>query len=263
MAVPTLGKLLNMKSQFFLFGCLSLMIAIAGCSTAPPPPTPEASVTSPVTSKPSETKPTPLAIPTATESPRSSNLDAANPSSAAVSEDKKISATGIGQAKLGMTLGQLKKVLGTKAQFKVESPYIVDFDAIAVSQSGKVQYYILYPAGKPLADSDKIEFLETDNPDYLMDKGVRAGTTLKEAEAAYGDASLSYNFDNEGREYVQFANQPAKNISFRLGNANDGSLSGVYPKTSGEGGLYQTKDYKENSSIRLIELSCSGQSCGK
>lgn len=240
------------------------MIAIAGCSSAPPPPTPEASTTPPVTTpKPSETTATPPATPKPVQSPRTSNLGAANPNSAAVSEDKKISATGIGQAKLGMTLGQLKKALGTKAQFKVESPYIVDFDAIAVTQSGKVQYYILYPAGKPMADSDKIEFLQTDNPDYRTDKGVAAGTPLKQAEAAYGDASLAYNFDNEGREYVKFANQPAKNISFRLGNANDGSLAGVYPKTSGEGGFYQTKDYKDNSSIRSIELSCLGQSCGK
>jgi hypothetical protein len=76
----------------------------------------------------------------------------------------------MGPAKLGMTLGALKKQLGANAEFKVTSPYIVDFDAIAVSQNGKVQYYILYPAAKPLTDSDKIEYLLTENPAYRTEK---------------------------------------------------------------------------------------------
>lgn len=40
-----------------------------------------------------------------------------------------ISPEGIGAAKLGMTFGQLKQVLGSDTEFKVESPFMVDFDA--------------------------------------------------------------------------------------------------------------------------------------
>ena len=39
----------------------------------------------------------------------------------------------IGEAKIGMTFGQLKQALGSTAQFKVESPFMVDFDAVTVS----------------------------------------------------------------------------------------------------------------------------------
>ena len=160
-----------------------------------------------------------------------------------------------------MTLGQLKKDLGSNAEFKVKSPFIVDFDAIAVSQSGKVQYYILYPSGQPLTDSGKIQALLTENPDYRTDKGVGPGTPLKQAEAAYGDATLSYNTALEGREYVSFANQPARNLSFRLGAAGDSSLAGIYPSSSGE--FNQTKQYKENATIRSVMVDCRGQSCAK
>lgn len=54
-----------------------------------------------------------------------------------------ISTRGIGDAQIGLTYGQLKAKLGQAAQFQVKAPFIVDFDAIAVYQSGQVQYYIL------------------------------------------------------------------------------------------------------------------------
>jgi hypothetical protein len=38
----------------------------------------------------------------------------------------------------------------------VTAPFIADFDAIAVYQSGQVQYYILYPAGQTLRDAGAI-----------------------------------------------------------------------------------------------------------
>ena len=65
-----------------------------------------------------------------------------------------------------MTFGQLKKALGSTAQFKVQSPFMVDFDAVAVSLSGKVQYRIIYAAGTKLKDTDVIELLMTDNSNY-------------------------------------------------------------------------------------------------
>ncbi|MEP0782655.1 DUF3558 domain-containing protein [Coleofasciculus sp. FACHB-129] len=236
-----------MKARFFLSSSLLLLMTLVGCSTATPP-TPQASVSPTSTATPQTVQGSPSPTP-ATESPSPS------PVSETISESQKISATGIGPAKLGMTLGELKKELGSKAEFKVQSPYIVDFDAIAVSQNGKVQYYILYPAGKPLTDSGKIDALVTENSDYKTEKGVGPGTSLKQAEAAYGDATLSYNLDNEGREYVRFANQPAKSISFRLGNANDASLIGVYSSKSGSGGLSETKQFKDAASIRSVEVN--------
>ncbi|MEG4224857.1 hypothetical protein QUA35_01965 [Microcoleus sp. N9_B2] len=155
----------------------------------------------------------------------------------------------IGAAKVGMTFGQLKKALGSTAQFKVQSPFMVDFDAVAVSQSGKVQYRIIYAAGTKLKDSDVIELLMTDNSNYKTVQGVGPGMTLKQAEAIYGKATLSYNVDNEMREGVVFAKQPTRNIMF-VPKAEGKQFGGVYG--AGQGGFYQTNKYHPNAVIKSV-----------
>ncbi len=155
----------------------------------------------------------------------------------------------IGAAKVGMTFGQLKKALGSTAQFKVESPFMVDFDAVAVSLSRKVQYRIIYAAGTKLKDTDVIELLMTENSNYKTVQGVGPGMTLKQAEAIYGKATLSYNVDNEMREGVVFAKQPTRNIMF-VPKAEGKQFAGVYG--AGQGGFYQTNKYQPNAVIRSV-----------
>lgn len=155
----------------------------------------------------------------------------------------------IGVAKVGMTFGELKKALGSTALFKVESPFMVDFDAVAVSQSGKVQYRIIYAAGTKLKDTDVIELLMTDNPSYKTVQGVGPGMTLKQAEAIYGKATLSYNVENESREGVVFAKQPTRNIMF-VPKAEGKQFAGVYG--AGKGGFFQTNKYHQNAVIRSV-----------
>ncbi|MEG4802260.1 hypothetical protein QUB63_20395 [Microcoleus sp. ARI1-B5] len=155
----------------------------------------------------------------------------------------------IGEAKVGMTFGQLKQALGSTAQFKVESPFMVDFDAVAISRSGKVQYRIIYAAGTKLKDTDVIELLMTDNPNYKTVEGVGPRMTLKQAEAIYGQATLSYNVDNESREGVVFAKQPTRKIMF-VPKADGKQFAGVYG--AGKGGFYQTNKYQPNAAIESV-----------
>lgn len=177
-----------------------------------------------------------------------------------VSKALTISAKGIGPVQLGMSLGQLKRILGLDAEFRVKSPFMVDFDAIAVSQSGKVQYYILYPTGTTLADSNSIEALLTDNPKYRTSEGVGPGTPVKQAEAVYGDAALFYNTSNESREYVKFANQSAENIRFRPVSVGD-RFAGIYPSLSKE--YNETREFHKTAFIRAVEVVCVPQICPK
>ena len=114
-----------------------------------------------------------------------------------------------------MSYGDLKTLLGESVQFKIVSPFMVDLDAIAVCKADKVQYYILYFSVKPFQDTDTIEILMTENPNYSTVERVGVGTSIKEAENIHGQANLAYNINNESREYVEFANQPFKNIYFR------------------------------------------------
>jgi len=170
---------------------------------------------------------------------------AAKPSSPSVA----ISDRTIGEAKVGMTFGQLKQALGSTAQFKVESPFMVDFDAVAVSRSGKMQYRIIYAAGTKLKDTDVIELLMTENANYKTLKGVGPGMTLKQAEAIYGKATLSYNVDNEMREGVVFAKQPTRKIMF-VPKAEGKQFAGVYG--AGKGGFYETNKYQPNAAIKSV-----------
>jgi hypothetical protein len=155
----------------------------------------------------------------------------------------------IGAAKVGMTFGELKKALGATAQFKVESRLMVDFDAVAISQSGKVQYRIIYAADTKLKNTDVIEILSTENTNYKTVQGVGPGMTLKQAEAIYGKAALSYNVDNEMRENVVFAKQPTRKIMF-VPQAEGKQFAGVYG--AGKGGFFQTNKYQPNAVIKSV-----------
>ncbi|EGK87227.1 hypothetical protein D0A34_03340 [Microcoleus vaginatus PCC 9802] len=175
--------------------------------------------------------------------------EAANAAQKTPSASLTISDRGIGSAKVGMTFGQLKKALGSTAQFKVQSPFMVDFDAVAVTQSRKVQYRVIYAAGTKLKDTDVIELLMTENANYKTVQGVGPGMTLKQAEAIYGKATLSYNVDNEMREGVLFAKQPTRNIMF-VPKAEGKQFGGVYG--AGQGGFYQTNKYQPNAVIKSV-----------
>lgn len=153
-----------------------------------------------------------------------------------------------------MTFGELKQALGDEVEFQAESPFIVDFDAIAIVKEGEAQYYILYPAGTSLEDSDLIEAVITDNPQYRTAEGVGPETPVQQAEAVYGNATLSYSLANESREYVSFANQPSPDIAFRLRAANDGTLAGIYPSPQEE--YNETEEYQEDATIRSVAVYC-------
>jgi hypothetical protein len=209
-------------------------------------------------------KPSPTASPT--PSPNSvdfsspiPSLAEANPSVSPIPADSLvISGKAIGAAQLGMTFGDLKKALGTGVEFVVQSPFIVDFDAIAVKRSGEVQYYILYLAKQPFTDTDTIQGLLTKNPKFLTAAGIGAGSTLAKAQQAYGKATLSYNTQNESREYARFERQPANNISFATGNGSS-KAAGIYPSPRGE--YNETQKFKEDAKIESVLVVCLTEAC--
>lgn len=231
---------MNQASKpFTLMITASLILVLAGCGS---------SQTTPSTSAQQSATPSPSSL-------KQNSLSTAK----TISPAKAISSEGIGPARLGMTLGKLKQVLGANSTFKVESPFMVDIDAIAVSQSGNLQYYILYPAGTTLNDADVITALLTDNSSYSTAQGVGPGTSIKQAASVYGEATLSYNTSNESREYVSFAAQPAQNIYFRT--AAQAGFSGVYPSPTAE--YNTTKTFQDTALIRSVEVRCLPQNCSK
>lgn len=224
----------------------SVVLLLAGCN---------GSQSTPVAESPSPTSsatPSPTAATTPTPD-ASATAEALDPAKSTL-----ISGQGIGAAQLGMPFWKLKELLGAKTDFTVESPFIVDFDAIAVRQGDEVQYYILYLAGQTFTDDDIIQGLLTENPKYQTAEGVGPGTALSEAEKTYGKATLSYHTQNESREYARFDRQPANNISFGTGNGNV-DPAGIYPSPTGE--YNETKQYRNDAKIQSALVVCLTENC--
>ena len=181
-----------------------------------------------------------------------------------------ISQNGIGKAKLGMTLGQLKQRSAPHTEFEPISSFAPDLNAIAVSKKGLVQYYILYKADSTddsaefmPKDSDLITQLMTNNYNYQTEEGIKVGTPIKEAEEIYGNAVISYNVDGESVEYISFGDFEPQNIRFRASYfklISDGlGFAGIYPEYPG--GMYTTDKYQPDAAIAEIEVSCDLENC--
>jgi hypothetical protein len=221
---------------------LVLALALSGCnsSSAPPAAVPAPSATLNVS-------PSPIS------SPSPSPSSAASPKA----ESTLISPQGIGAARLGMTFGDLKRNLASDAELAVKSPFIVDFDAVAIRQAGEVQYYILYLSGQTLSDTDVIQGILTDNPKFRTAESVGPQTSLAEAEQTYGQATLSYNTQNESREYARFAQQPSA-LSFSTGNGN-ATTAGIYSTPQAE--YNETQQFREDAVIQSVLVVCLTEDC--
>jgi hypothetical protein len=111
-----------------------------------------------------------------------------------------------------------------------------------------LQYYIVYPSGQAFTDTDVIEVLSTDNPNYRTLEGVGVGTSLQEAQNVYGQAMLSYNTQNESRETVRFANYPSSMVTFRPKAAS--TFAGIYELSSAD--QHETKVFNDAAVIGSI-----------
>ncbi|MEM9216907.1 MAG: hypothetical protein AAGD25_21480 [Cyanobacteria bacterium P01_F01_bin.150] len=254
-----------------ILSCIAIITAAAiltGCNetespTASSPPAVSETVTDGKEEKIDES---PVAI--APEGPLAETLaQDAEPLEGANLTNTTVSETGLGIARLGMTLGELKQAL-PDLEFSSQSPFIVDFDAIAVRQEQEVLFYILHLAGSPLADNDPIQGLLTDHPMFKTSDDVGVGTPLHAAEIPYGKAVLSYNTGNESREYVRFENHPATNISFGTqkhilsqNNASSSALAGIYDTPTPQ--YNETDVYQADAAIEAILIICLSATCSE
>jgi hypothetical protein len=171
---------------------------------------------------------------------------------------------GIGAVKVGMTLSELKKNLKNTARFETRSNFASGYDALAVVQQGKVQFYIPYQKKKKITDADQVRFLVTDNPAYKTPDGVAPGMTIKQVSAVYGNARLALNPQTKVEEIVQFENQPAE-LRFFSSSSENSSRAGIYPKNPKNKETKEpiiTDKYTDNGRIKRITILCSETVCG-
>ena len=145
----------------------------------------------------------------------------------------------------------LKEILGDEYQTEIVSALMVDINAIVISKQGEVLYYLLFPAGVVFDDLTPIQVVMTDNPRYSTQEGVAVGTKIKDVETVYGTATLSYNINNESREYAEFSNSSSNQIRFRA-NSEKFGFAGIYEQQVEE--YNQTKIYRADAMISSIEI---------
>ncbi|MEO0408967.1 MAG: hypothetical protein AAF289_16615 [Cyanobacteria bacterium P01_A01_bin.135] len=214
---------------------LGIALAIAGCG---------------------QTTPEPAASPAALDTPAPDPQPEPPPPPEANSQE--ISTHGIGPAQLGLTLGELKALLGPRINYVTQSPFLADFDAIAVRQGDEILFHVLHLAGEPMTDADVVQGVLTTNPRYQTANGVGVGTSLADAEDRYGEATLSRHTADAALEYVQFERPPAVNISFGTQAASE-TYAGLYPEGAGE--YQETGEYQPDAAIGSVLVICLNETC--
>jgi len=158
--------------------------------------------------------------------------------------DRTISADGVGNATLGLTPAELAAALGDDYEIGNEVRITVDFDGRVVTQNGQVQF-----RAAMTGQSEALDLFIVSNDDYATAEGVGPTTTIAQAEAIYGQATLSLSED-EGREFVRFANGPQGRIQFRTPGIG-GNNVGIYAD-----GQTETTDFEEDATIAAVWVSC-------
>lgn len=171
----------------------------------------------------------------------------ATPADALSDGHQTISTGGVGDAKIGSTKAQLESQLGAGWELVEDNAVLVDLYGYDVMLDGEHQFYALGGLGET-----RLTVFVVDTDGYATAEGVGPGMLLADAEAIYGDATLSYNVDNESREFVNFENGPEGRIFFRA-QVGDDIQAGVYPDAD----TFETTEYEEGATIWAVWVACA------
>jgi hypothetical protein len=151
-----------------------------------------------------------------------------------------------------MTIGELRAALPPRTTLGAAAPFMVDISALPVVRGADTLYRVLVASGEPSDDGAPISMVATRNPSFRTAEGVGPGTTLAEAKAAYGAATLSYSTNDESREYAAFADYPHPEIHFRVDAGS--SATGFAGRYSTHGEYNTTREYDPSARISLITV---------
>jgi hypothetical protein len=162
-----------------------------------------------------------------------------------------IRSDGIGVARLGMRIRDLRSALPAGTTLGDLSPFMVDVNALPVVQGADTLYYVLIPSGEPSTEDSPIDVLATTHPAFRTNQGVGPGSTLAEAASIYGMPTLSYHTEDESREYARFPALPST-ILIRVGPSSAGSFAGVYMTEEAEESYHETTRYDDSARVLMV-----------
>jgi hypothetical protein len=136
---------------------------------------------------------------------------------------------GIGVARRGLTVGELRRALPPMFSLgALDEYFMVDVSAVAVIAGTDTLYHLLFLGLEALDDSMRLELVATLNERARTTDGLGPGVTLAEAADRCGQLTLTYSVYDESREYVVCPTAPG-NIIFRTNFfSGDEMFAGVY-----------------------------------
>jgi hypothetical protein len=135
------------------------------------------------------------------------------------SKDFLITNNSVGKVKLGMTVGQAKKIW---KDYKFERARDGEFSALIAVKKGNRPLVTIHAEEKgyldensPIQDDARITAMEVWDKNFKTAEGVSPRMPVRNAEKIYGKVKNITRSEIESREYAEFANQPG-GIDFRL-----------------------------------------------
>ena len=171
--------------------------------------------------------------------------------------DNLITSTSAGVVKIGMSLGELRQILPKETIYEVERLSRMDFPRLKVTYRSKSLSLIVSgfnlsnPSLDDLTDETKIEGIRISHYGFMTAEGIRPGTGIEEAIAAYGPATFSFLPHTEDEEAIYFESKPLssskakKVVNFRPNNRALFSR-GNYPNYTGIPSVSQLMEGDEN-----------------
>jgi len=151
-----------------------------------------------------------------------------------------ITETGVAGIESPATLGDFVEAFPAGSALSFQPVYMVDFGALCARSVGEDAICVIF-------ESYDVEEYQPDIEVMAMGvyadqcrtaEGVGPGTSIADAATAYGAARFGFSYDNEGREYVSFADAPDA-YSFRAESTAGDAIEGDALRAPGpHGGDY-------------------------
>lgn len=203
---------------------LAPIALLAACSTNSEPE--ETAGGDAETSEPAEASDSDL-LQLDTEAEAGTTLVSSNGSALSFDPDCVITETGIAGVENPASLRDFVEAFPEETALRFEPAYMVDFGALCALSGGEDAICVIFESYDVEAYDGDIEVMAMGvyADECRTVEGVGPGTSVADAVAAYGAARFGFSYDNEGREYVSFADAPDA-YSFRaesaIGEAIDG-----------------------------------------
>ena len=163
-----------------------------------------------------------------------------------------ITEQGIGPLAIGMRADQIRDALPegvTVAAYDQQGP-LVDTEGVTITdETGEpVMFALALPGEGPGLGL----FVFIDEA-FATAEGVGPGTSVADATLPYGFATLSFSYENEGREFVDFEYIPYADVAFRV-DSSPGEFGGIYPEDVGS--YATTTEYRPDATIGSVWVIC-------